>query len=580
MTEQSSIFARAAGAFGWGAARSFARRKIVTALKSQPEPLSLGCPERGRQFIAGHFMVDGYMVDAGHQSPWNCASPSQGFEHYMHSFFWLDDVLALPQQSARKTAQAWLGDWIGRYGAAQGTGWQAEVTGARVLRWVHHAVALMRGLPEDQCDRYLVSLAQQSQYLARHWSRAPAGKARFEALCGLLSAALALEGVSLGVPDIIAALQKEADATFEGAGSIPSRNAEELLDIAVLLMWSRQAAAEGGHDWPAELNQHISHCADVLRVLRHSDGGLVRMQGAGRSAEGRLDAVLALVKPTRDVHGRLGMGFGRLSSGRTSVIMDCATPPKTPGAHASTLAFELCSGRRQIIVNMGHGRGQDRQWLRSCRASAGHSGALIAGQPSSALSDERSGKLALKTTIKRVPTVITRDTNETALQAEHDGYLERFGLIHQRSITLSSDGSRIFGLDSFITPDDKIRATFDRALAKSEIGGMLVELRFHLHPECQAVLDAVQRVVTIELPSHEMWVLRAPVNTSVRLEPGFYLSEQKIAPRSTSLITISRRINVPNIQLDWRIERIFYRNGRATRDTLTDLGPMSFLGNG
>ena len=62
--------------------------------------------------------------------------------------------------------------------------------------------------------------------------------------------------------------------------------------------------------------------APTLRTLRHSDGGLARFHGGGRGLDGRLDHAL-LQSGNRDMNSDgLAMGFARLSSGRTSIIVD------------------------------------------------------------------------------------------------------------------------------------------------------------------------------------------------------------------------------------------------------------------
>ena len=80
----------------------------------------------------------------------------------------------------------------------------------------------------------------------------------------------------------------------------------------------------------------------------------------------------------------LAMGFARLSGGRTSVIADAAPPPDgqaSLSAHASTLAFELTSGRRAVIVSCGSGVPFGPDWRRAGRATAPHSPLEIEGLP-------------------------------------------------------------------------------------------------------------------------------------------------------------------------------------------------------
>ena len=88
--------------------------------------------------------------------------------------------------------------------------------------------------------------------------------------------------------------------------------------------------------------------------------------------EGRLDHALAESgNKTRQADG-LAMGYARLSAGRTSVVIDASPPPSgvsALNAHASTLAFELTSGRRPVIVNCGSGASFGEDWRRFGRAT-------------------------------------------------------------------------------------------------------------------------------------------------------------------------------------------------------------------
>ena len=82
------------------------------------------------------------------------------------------------------------------------------------------------------------------------------------------------------------------------------------------------------------------------------------------------------------------MGFARLSGGRTTVIVDAASPPGGAAgglAHASTNAFELTSGRRPLIVSCGSGAPFGPDWRLAGRATASHSTLAVEGFSSSRL---------------------------------------------------------------------------------------------------------------------------------------------------------------------------------------------------
>ena len=85
---------------------------------------------------------------------------------------WLDDLAALGNRPARVLAQAWVQDWIHRFGAGGGPGWQPEAAGRRAKRWSVHAAQLTQGLDRGAADRFWRTLAAHQRYLARAWPQA------------------------------------------------------------------------------------------------------------------------------------------------------------------------------------------------------------------------------------------------------------------------------------------------------------------------------------------------------------------------------------------------------------------------
>ncbi|HAR54368.1 MAG TPA: heparinase, partial [Roseovarius nubinhibens] len=103
------------------------------------------------------------------KSIWQITPPDRAFAAELHGFAWLDDLAAVGDGPARKTAQAWIAEWIARYGAGRGPGWTADLAGRRLIRWISHAFLIMRGQEAEATDAFMLSLAQQSHFLGRRW---------------------------------------------------------------------------------------------------------------------------------------------------------------------------------------------------------------------------------------------------------------------------------------------------------------------------------------------------------------------------------------------------------------------------
>ena len=553
--------ARVSGLRNSMAARLAARGRPATGFVSQPEPRSIGSFARGRQLIAGNFLFAGFLIEGPGLSVWDLPMPDPSFEEALHGCAWLDDLAAVGNREARIRAQDWVFDWITRFSAGRGPGWTPDLTGRRLIRWINHAILLLNGRDRAAAEGFFRTLAQQTVFLSRRWKSASPGLPRFEALTGLIYAGVALTGMENHVGPAVAALGRECKATVNANGGIPTRNPEELLEVLTLLIWTKEALeAAGRRPDPAHL-EAILRIAPTLRALRHADGGLARFHGGGRGLEGRLDQALAGSGVRGLQTGDLAMGFARLHGGRTTVIVDAAAPPKgeaSANAHASTLAFEMTSGRRPVIVNCGSGAAFGREWHRAGRATASHSTLAIDGFSSSRLGPERSFGKGARAYLDAIPSEVwmreDHDGEGSALFG-HNGYVATHGMTHLRALTLSPDGRVLEGEDTLGAMSAEDRRKFDQLLLKDPLNGVPFKLRFHLHPDADAQLDMGGAAVSVALKSGELWVFRHDGTADLTLEPSVYLEKGRLRPRASLQIVLSARVLDYACQIGWTLAK-------------------------
>jgi len=548
----------------------------ATAFVSQPEPRTIGSFARGKQLLAGNFLFDGHLVEAPARAIWAVPAPGPGFEAAIHGFTWLDDLAAVGDSAARRTAQHWLAGWIDRYGTGRGPGWRPAVTGRRVIRWINHALFLMQGQDKAASDAYFRALARQTIFLGRRWRSAPPGLPRFEALTGLVYAGLALEGMDHMVEPATRALGRECGRCIDGSGGLPTRNPEELLEVFTALVWAAAALGEAGRE-PARAHRlALERMAPALRALRHADGGLARFHGGGRGAEGLLDHALAAARVRSGAATGLAMGFARLSAGRTSIVVDAAPPPPPPlsqNAHASTLAMELTSGRRPIVVNCGSGAAFGEDWRRAGRATPSHSTLVIEGLSSSRLAPKtRDGRELLADMPRVVTAQQSGGPDGLSLIATHDGYVPSHGLTHLRRLDLALDGRQVSGEDTLGALGEGDRQRFERAMDRAALRGIRFAIRFHLHPDVEAEIGLGGTAVSLTLKSGEVWVFRHDGTAELGLEASVYLEKGRLKPRATKQIVLSSAVMDYATLVSWTLAKA-QETPTALRDTMREGDP-------
>lgn len=530
------------------------RARPAGGFVSQPEPRSIGQYMRGKQIMTGNILFAGQLAEAPGVALWDIAGTYR-FVAEAQGFAWLDDLAALGTKDAVGRAQDWTWGWIDRYGRGRGPGWTPDLTGRRIIRWIHHATILLQARDKTGSAAFYVALARQATYLAKRWRSAREGLPRFEALTGLVYAGISLIGMEALVAPAVAALAAACDADIDAEGGIPTRNPEELLEVLTLLTWSAGAMSEANMAVPPALSAAITRIAPALRALRHSDGELARFHGGDRGVEGRLDQALAAAGVRAGTPPAIAMGYARLHGGRTSVIVDASAPPGGQAAftaHASTCAFELCSGRRALVVNCGSGEAFGADWQRAARATASHSALGMEGVSSSRLGAKGE---ALEHRAQVTDWRLTQGTEGSDLYLAHDGWVLSHGLTASRSLTLAHDGRRLSGVDALTALTAEARRRFEDMLTQTAMEGARFAIRFHLHPDVDATLDMGGAAVSMVLRSGEIWIFRFSGPAELSLQASAYLETGRVNPRPCTQIVLRGEARGFETRVGWTLAK-------------------------
>jgi uncharacterized heparinase superfamily protein len=114
---------------------------------------------------------------------------------------------------------------------------------------------------------------------------------------------------------------------------------------------------------------------------------------------------------------------------------------------------------------------------------------------------------------------------------------------------------------------------FDRALDREKLQGIAWSVRFHLHPEVEAVIDLGGAAISLTQKSGEIWVLRQDGAGEMRLEPSVYLENGRLRPRATQQVVLSGRTLAYSTRIRWSLSKAHdVPTGlRDVSETLTDL---------
>lgn len=504
------------------------------SLAFTPEPLQTGNGDRARRLAAGYLGFRGMEVEG--QNPWAITPPGREWAEALHGFDWLDDCAVAPDEESRKRLLSWLFDWISLYGKG-GPGWRAEIIGRRLSAWLAHAPFILEHASPRESRAFRRSLARQTRFLRRRWQGAPEGPGRFRALSGLIQASLALGDQSALRKDL-ATLAEECRRAIGGDGGLHSRNPEDLVEVlSTLAALAQSLEAEG---ITAPYRESLIRLAAGLRALRFGDGALARFHGGGAGDVERIDRALAASGIRASAPVEEVMGFHRLASAGTVLIFNSGgeAGSAAKGGHESRFCIEAGIRKQPLITSCGPGARFGPEWQDAARRMAAHSGLTLDD-------DDAPGAPGHISAIRQ------EDETGLWLIAEHEGWRESHGLIHQRRLFLSADGSEIRGRDLLTASGPGPRAAFD-AVAKDR--RIPFTLRFHLHPDVEVESFLAGSALRLRPGDGDLWIMRQS-GGALKLEESVFLDEARATPRATKQIVVRARAKDYRGEVKWTFRR-------------------------
>jgi uncharacterized heparinase superfamily protein len=538
---------RAGPTYRWRYAGRTPERILVA-----PPDLRIADPQTAIDIYHGRFPFAGHVVETSGQSPFQLDVSNPAWLESLHGFRWLRHMREAGTDLAAANARALVTEWIAAHGGRiAGLAWDPAVTSRRVIAWLQHSAVVLHGADYPFYRSFLKLLAVQIRYLRIMAPEMAEGEERLRARIALTFAALSLPASASALRNAVRNLSDELERQILPDGGHISRNPAVILELLADLLPLRQTFANQAEALPPALMGAIDRMLPALRFFRHQDGTLAHFNGVGVTIHNRIAAVLR----HDDTIGQPLMhaphsGYERMVAGGTTVIADTGPPPPAEvsrNAQAGCLSFELSSGRQLFIVNAGVDSFGARDFRPLSRATAAHSTATI--------NDASSCRFNLSARLERIvgtammdgPKHVTCERIETGgghgFVASHDGYLARFGLLHERQLMLSADGGRLDGSDRFFgsggqPPSGRMRD--------------FVALRFHLHPDTRLSRDEAGHL-RIEAARGGEWAFSCS-GVEPEAEDSIFFAGLAGPQRSRQIVLNFRASEIPEIA--WRLTRL------------------------
>lgn len=515
------------GAPGYGLTLSSPRADAMAAAPRDLRPVDR---HAGRALMTGRFSFAGETLTAPRPSdPWNRPSPSRAFAVELHRFAWLPDLAPLGDAGAREALRL-IFLWRDTFGQWSPFAWGREVLPRRVFNLACAAKRLVAASGPSDTRALAELLGRQARHLLR-LPDDPAWAAEHMTAAAVAGAALAGKAGDRMLDRALPRLRRALAHTVLADGCHASRSPESGLELLLDLLALDDGLIQRGRETPADIVRALDRLTQGLRALTFGDGRLASFHGAEASSAERV----AVASAHDDAEGSaapcvLPRGrYQRLQGQVLTAIVDAGPPAR--GAWAQTacaqpLAFEVVCGRDRLICNSGWSmRRAERQGFRLTAAGS----TVTLGETS--VLEPLQGRLAaalgprLEGASFRVESRRHEAEGAVWVELAHDGWVPRFGLVHERRFYLDVQGDELRGEDR-LTPQPGVRV---RPLAAP------YAVRFHLYPGLQVSLARDRKSVLLRGRSGRGWWLRNDA-AEVSIEPSVFFENG--APRKAAQVVL------------------------------------------
>ena len=533
------------------------RKPLSARLLATVESPLVGDRAAGMALRAGHFLVHGVKAPIAQMEFASSSRLTPPFERVVHGFSWLRDLAAsAPREQCVSTAERICAAWLdANPEPGKCAAWKVEHAGRRLLTWLVHAPLVLSGQDPAVKKRMLRAIEQTARWLDRKASRAEDQLGTVAGWAAVTAAGLLMTDGKprrlFGEAGLIRAL---GDLVAEDGGVL-SRSPLAQMDAIALLVDLRACYDAAGREMPSSLGVMLELLVPPLLALRHGDGALGSWQGSGATSADRVAALIeASGVRTRPLKQVRDWGFQRLAGGKTVVQIDAAPPPKPRHARwgcASTLAMEMSEGTHRLIVNCGGAAlagGQVPSRIeQGLRATAAHSTLVLDNSNSTAvLINGQLGKGVEQVEVER-RAVRSKGSEAARVEASHDGYASRFGLIHRRILMLRGDGEELRGEDILLPKGQK-----------GKRGKVDFAIRFHLGPTVEARLAEDKAGASLLLPNGSLWQFRMGADDSgarLALEESLWVDGEG-RPHPIQQLVIQGMASRSGGQFSWLLKKM------------------------
>ena len=456
----------------------------------------------------------------------------------LHSFFWL---FTIDLKSSKKITQSIILNWIEKNQKYNSKNWEIDTLSKRVIAWISNSKLSYDSSDESYKEKFNRNIKKQVNHLINEINRSKWVNDNMIVFASIILCGLSYKdekylnyGLSL--------LKKIIDFSFDAQSFPKSRSLRQLVFYLKYFVLIREWLKESQNEIPEYLNEIIFFLGQNYNFTWQNTNQNLLFNGNHINPNFDLDKYLSFHNyKFKNENNECG-GYAILKNKSVILSVDLGSSPQKKFSNdyqSGALSFEIFFKNCKLISICGFFQNYKHQLNSISKSTATHSTVILDNRSSCKMKKDSDGIFKVDEELKILKKSILSEKNYWNISGSHDGYLKKYGVIHERTIEFFNEKNKFFGTDKLIKKKNFKSSNF--------------EIRFHFIPGVKITKTQDENSILIEL-ENSGWKFLCK-DHKIDVETGLYFGKKNSFVENQNIF-ISGLTQNEDQEIIWDITKI------------------------
>ena len=428
----------------------------------------------------------------------------------LNNFFWF---FSLDLKSSKKAVQSLIVNWINNNNKYNNKSWDFDLTSKRVISWLSNHELTYDDDDKEFKIKFDSSIQKQTNHLLNEIKNSKVFENKMIGCSAIILTGLAYQNNKIYLDNGLSFLRKIIKTSIDNSGFPKSRNIKQLIYYLKYFILIREWFKESQNTIPEFIDETIYYLGINYASIWQNIKQDILFNGNYISNNDEFDQYLKRFNYTFKNENKETAGYAILKNKKIILAMDIGPSPIGPQSNdyqSGALSFEIISSGKKLISNSGYFSNKQNKLNKLSKSTALQSTLVIEDYSSCSFKKLKSLGYLVDQGLKIMNKNIVFEDNYWKISASHDGYLKKFGSIHNREIEFYPEQTKFVGTDKIIRNNKNKNVKFD--------------IRFHLDPDSKVMKTQDNKSILIELED-EGWKFSCD-KFDISIDNGLYFGNK------------------------------------------------------